>query len=130
MTTYTVINRSGEAEYRGLTSVEAAQQKLWHDGGDYEMRRSPQHDIRELPGKPCWELWHRDGGQGHKWGAIWTGSPGNYKPAIIWEADADAAFAALAEAIIYSDWRYTPEIMTDDSWMKMQVELAVEEGLL
>lgn len=125
--TYTVINSSsGEAEYRGLTAVEAAQQKLWHDGGEYEMRRSPEYDTDS---GDCWELFVRDTLR-RDWKVVWTGYPGHTRPAMTWAADADAAFAALAKDVIYSDWRNSPEVMTDASWMTMQVELAVEEGLL
>lgn len=111
MTLYTVFdpNDSSVVYGRGLSSVEAMQQILWHDGGKFEIRES------QFQNEPCFDLWCKSlyGG--------WT------KTVVFSLAENfEAAEIEIARDVIDAGWNGHPEAMTDEQFDEMMAKFEAD----
>lgn len=117
-TKYTVISpASGEPVYRGLTAVQAAQEKLGWDSHLYELQRDPALDVGD---SKYWQLLVSQGSTAGMGGAgrmvpAWTAD----KHIYAWADDEAAAWEQIAAQVIAADWRRGPDVMTDADYDAM-----------
>ena len=114
MTTYTVIDTTGDIIKRHLSVEDAAHEILTHDGHGYEFRQCVDEG---------WRLWVTP---------FSRNSPVGGKPLtpLFWSShdDLEKARAELFQRVIAETWRRYPEAVTDDAYDAMIAELAMQEA--
>ena len=107
MTKYAVIDRHGEAT-ADQTAREAAQIILWHDGQDYEIRKS------ELG----YDLWYRQQVANKGWTKTVVYSISD---------DESQAEAEIFDKVLWSGW-HGYSVMTMSDYDEMVAELGADEA--
>lgn len=117
MTSYTVLNNSGNVEGRNLTITDAASTLLTYDGYAFEIRRAdPKWDT---DGESQWDLWHSDGSRN---------SPRSARHMVktvigVYAASTESAWPLIAaEVIKHPDWHKGCDVMTDADYDAMMAE--------
>ena len=117
-TLYTVLNRHGEVQGRGLTVAHAARTVMEYDGYAFEIR----------PGDPKFggfDLWCSDGSAASIRGAT------HMTKSVIFSLESDRATAEaeiFKQVIDHADWRHGCDVVPDKDYDKMLADLAAEEA--
>jgi hypothetical protein len=113
LTKYTVVSPIDESCVygRGLTTLQAAEVVLMHDGYGYEIRRAD-------PNRMQWDLWVSMAPV-----VLFRESPYMKRAAIasVWAPTAEEAWAEIAALVVHHcrSWVDAPEPMTDQEYERM-----------
>ena len=119
MTTWTYPVDTSETPRSDLTTREVAEERLGHDGYEYELRRE----------NDGWQMYRSPRSRNSYGGAgpmkpAWAGR----KMLFSLAETAEGAWAELAPVIARSDWAGIPVAMTDADYRDMLAALAAEEA--
>jgi hypothetical protein len=113
VTTYTVVSPIDQSCVygRGLTTLQAAEAVLTHEGYSYEMRRAH-------PNRTQWDLWVSTAPA-----AAFRESPYMKRAAIpsVWAPTAEEAWPEIAALVVQhcGSWADAPELLTDEEYGRM-----------